>query len=161
MNATKRASLAGLLDAPPDAPPMPPRPAETQTPEIRTPEQQSSEVQSPSVQTPEVRSPGARKPRPRRAPARATPDAPAQAPGLPKYKRLERKELLIWPDQMTQLSIRARSLNRERRDRGLTAGERITANTLIRVAVALLLSRAGELAGATEEELRRSLGLPD
>jgi hypothetical protein len=40
-------------------------------------------------------------------------------------------------------------------------GERITANTLIRVAVAVLLSRSQELAGATEEELRRSLGLPE
>ena len=41
------------------------------------------------------------------------------------------------------------------------AGERITTNTLIRVAVALLLSRSQDLAGTTEEELRRSLGLPD
>jgi hypothetical protein len=46
------------------------------------------------------------------------------------------------------------------RNRG-GAGERITQNTLIRVAVALLLSRTGDLAGTTEEELRRSVGLPD
>jgi hypothetical protein len=37
------------------------------------------------------------------------------------------------------------------------AGERITMNTLIRVAVALLLSRARDLKGVNEEELRRSL----
>jgi hypothetical protein len=63
----------------------------------------------------------------------------------------------MWPDQITNLSILARVLNRSR---GGT-GERITTNTLIRVAVALLLSRSQDLAGTTEEELRRSLGLPD
>ena len=78
-------------------------------------------------------------------------------PGLPKYLRLERKELLIWPDQITNLSILARVLNRNRGG----AGERITTNTLIRVAASLLLSRSQDLAGTTEEELRRSLGLPD
>jgi hypothetical protein len=54
------------------------------------------------------------------------------------------------------MSILARVLNRNRGG----AGERITTNTLIRVAVALLLSRSQDLAGTTEEELRRSLGLP-
>jgi hypothetical protein len=83
------------------------------------------------------------------------PGPPAQVPGLPKYLRLERKELLIWPDQITDLSILARVLNRNRGG----AGERITTNTLIRVAVALLLSRSQDLAGTTEEELHRSPGL--
>jgi hypothetical protein len=87
-------------------------------------------------------------------PVAQTPPSP---PGLPKYLRLERKELLIWPDQVTSLSILARVLNRNRQG----AGERITINTLIRVAVALLLSRSQDLAGTTEEELRRSLGPPD
>jgi hypothetical protein len=89
--------------------------------------------------------------------AAPAPQAPAGIRGLPKYLRLERKELLIWPDQITNLSILARVLNRNRRG----AGERITTNTLIRVAVALLLSRSQDLVGTTEEELRRSLGLPD
>jgi hypothetical protein len=80
-----------------------------------------------------------------------------QTPGLPKYLRLERKELLIWPGQITRLSLLARVLNRNRGGQG----ERITQNTLIRVAVALLLSRSQELAGATEDELKRSLGLLD
>jgi hypothetical protein len=154
MNATKRASLAGMLTTPLETPPIPARLPETQTPEVRTPGQQSTDVRTPGQQTPEVRSPATRKARSRRA------AGPAPPPDLPKYKRLERKELLIWPDQITELSIRARSLNRIRRDRG-GEGERITQNTLIRVAVALLLSRAGELAGSTEEELRHSLGLPD
>jgi hypothetical protein len=63
----------------------------------------------------------------------------------------------MWPDQITKLSILARVLNRNRAG----AGERITTNTLIRVAAALLLSRSQDLAGTTEEELRRSLGLAD
>jgi hypothetical protein len=83
--------------------------------------------------------------------------APAASPGLPKYLRLERKELLMWPDQITNLSILARMLNRSRGG----AGERITVNTLIRVATALLLSRSQDLEGTTEEELRRSLGLAE
>ena len=118
--------------------------------------------------TPEVQSPGPREEQPPEVPERTGPAAAepraqrsrtpeVQTPELPKYLRLERKELLIWPDQITQLSILARSLNRRRGGEG----ERITTNTLIRVFVAAGLARAGELAGATEEELRRSLGLPD
>ena len=63
----------------------------------------------------------------------------------------------MWPGQITKLSILARVLNKNRGG----AGERITVNTLIRVATALLLSRSQELEGTTEEELRRSLGLPE
>ena len=135
MSPGKRGSLAGLQPAPAAPRPLPVRPsaspADTQTPE--------------AVRPKGVRQAGAPEPRP-----------PAEVPGLPKYLRLERKELLIWPDQITKLSILARVLNRNRRG----AGERITTNTLIRVAVALLLSRSQDLAGTTEEELRRSLGLP-
>ena len=99
----------------------------------------------------------ARRRAPRAARGARRPGPRPRSPGLPKYLRLERKELLIWPDQITNLSILARVLNRNRGG----AGERITTNTLIRVAAALLLSRSQDLAGTTEEELRRSLGLPD
>jgi hypothetical protein len=157
VNAAQRGKLTQLQGPPPAVPPpMPARPSVPPPAEIQTPEQQTSEVQSTEVQTP-----GATGPKPRR-PSRGQPAAqprriPAEVPGLPKYKRLERKELLIWPDQITNLSILARVLNRNRGG----AGERITTNTLIRVAAALLLSRSQDLAGTTEEELRRSLGLPD
>ena len=101
------------------------------------------EPQTPEAVRPKgVRQAGAPEPRP-----------PAEVPGLPKYLRLERKELLIWPDQITQLSILARVLNRNRRG----AGERITTNTLIRVAVDMLLGQAGKLRGSTEDELRNSV----
>jgi hypothetical protein len=156
VSPAKRGSLTGMLSAPVAAPPMPARSATPSPAEIQTPEQQTLEVRSSEVQPPEAASwrPARRQ---ARQPAAPVPQAPAGSPGLPKYLRLERKELLIWPDQITNLSILARVLNRNRKG----AGERITTNTLIRVAVALLLSRSQDLAGTTEEELRRSLGLPD
>jgi hypothetical protein len=43
---------------------------------------------------------------------------PASPPGLPKYLRLERKELLIWPDQVTDLSILARGAEQEPSESG-------------------------------------------
>ena len=153
MSSGKRGSLTGMLPVPVAAPPMPARPAAPSPAEVQTPEQQTPEVRSTEVQTP-----GAASLRPARRQARqSAPQAPAGIPGLPKYLRLERKELLMWPDQITNLSILARVLNRTRGG----AGERITVNTLIRVATALLLSRSQDLAGTTEEELRRSLGLPE
>jgi len=157
MSPKQRASLAGLQPAPAAVPPLPARPAAPPPVEVQTPVQQSTEVQSPEVQAPEASEPGPGRGRPPGPPPRPERRPPAEVPGLPKYLRLERKELLIWPDQITKLSILARVLNRNRGG----AGERITTNTLIRVAAALLLSRSQDLAGTTEEELRRSLGLPD
>lgn len=149
----RRGSLASLQPAASQAPPLPARPAPAPPAKPQTPEVRSTEVQ-----TPGARKPPARRRAGDRAQARRGPGTPeVQTPGLPKYLRLERKELLLWPEQVTRLSIQARALNRTRRGQG----ERITVNTLIRVAVALLLSRSQDLAGTTEEELRRSLGLPD
>ena len=156
MSPGKRGSLAGLQPAPAAVPPLPARPAAPPPAEIQTPVQQTPEVRTPEVQTPGAAEPRARR-RSKGRPAAQPSRTPAPSPGLPKYLRLERKELLIWPDQITNLSILARVLNRNRGG----AGERITTNTLIRVAAALLLSRSQDLAGTTEEELRRSLGLPD
>ncbi|MGH3277382.1 MAG: hypothetical protein ACRDNZ_24025 [Streptosporangiaceae bacterium] len=71
---------------------------------------------------------------------------------------MERKEAALWPRQVNELTILRRVLNR-RRGRG--QGERITENTLIRVAVDLLIANGDKLAGTTEEELRHSLGIRD
>jgi hypothetical protein len=73
---------------------------------------------------------------------------------LPKYQTLDRKETRLRADQLEALNTVTKGLNRKRRGKG----ERLTDNTLIRVAVDLLLSRADELQGMTEEELRQSLG---
>ncbi len=139
----RRGSLAALQPAASQAPPLPARPQAP--PPAR---EQGPEDRSPEVQTPVARPPGGKR---RRTPARPggaragksqaleVQSLEVRTPGLPKYLRLERKELLIWPDQMTRLSLLARVLNRSRGGEG----ERITQNTLIRVAVALLLSRPG------------------
>ena len=83
-----------------------------------------------------------------------TGDDPPAAPG-PRYLALTRKEARFTDDQLDELSALTRQLNKTRQGRG----ERITDNTLIRVAVDLLLQRADELAGHDENELRQSVGL--
>ena len=72
---------------------------------------------------------------------------------IPKWQRLERKELRLRADQLDELARIRRALNRQRGGEG----ERITDNTLIRVAVDMLLGRAGKLRGTTEDELRKSV----
>ena len=95
---------------------------------------------------------------------RVTPDSPAKtskktiAPELetlpgPRYSRLDRKETRLRPDQYEGLTEHARRLNRAKG----TGGERITENTLIRIAIDMLLARATELDGKTEEQLRKSV----
>lgn len=74
----------------------------------------------------------------------------------PRYLELDRKELRIRGDQADDLTALTRQLNRARKGEG----ERITDNTLIRVAIDLLMRDRGKLQGATEAELLRSV-LPD
>ncbi|WP_264320938.1 hypothetical protein [Zarconia navalis] len=80
----------------------------------------------------------------------------SQSTQVPKYLTLIRKETRLREDQLDRLTAIARKLNRAKR-----GGERITENTLIRVAVDLLLDRADVLSGATEAELRDSLSLEE
>jgi hypothetical protein len=89
-----------------------------------------------------------------RQPARARRTTPELTESqTPKWQELERKELRLRPGQLDELARLRRLLNRQRAG----AGERITENTLIRVAVDLLLASSGQLAGATEDELRDSV----
>lgn len=76
-----------------------------------------------------------------------------QRVAVPKYLTLLRKEARLREDQTLALARLARQLNRQKRKRG----ERITENTLIRVAVDLLLSQEDQIWGATEEEIREAL----
>lgn len=80
-----------------------------------------------------------------------------ELPTSPLYLQLTRKEVRFHDDQLEALDRLARRLQRERRGR---PGERITENTLVRVAVAALLKRADELTGATEAELLEVLQTP-
>jgi hypothetical protein len=102
----------------------------------------------------------AEKPEPRRPAPRRVARGPQDAgtagvteSQIPKWQRLERKELRLRADQLDELARIRRTLNRQRGGEG----ERITENTLIRVAVDVLLGRAGRLRGTTEDELRKSV----
>lgn len=80
-------------------------------------------------------------------------------PSVPMFARLTRKEARVREDQYAALSALARTLMRRRTVRA----ERITENTLIRVAIDFLLTHQHLLTGSTEEALRRSVttGLTD
>lgn len=84
-------------------------------------------------------------------------EAVTPAPRTPKYLRLERKEARLRGDQVDALSALVKRVNRRKASPG---GERITENTLIRVAVDWLLSQEEYVGGSTEEEIGRGLGLP-
>ncbi len=71
----------------------------------------------------------------------------------PLFSSLERKETRLREDQYTSLTAHARRLNKAKG----AGGERITENTLIRVAIDLLLSQVDRLEGATERELTDSV----
>ena len=83
-------------------------------------------------------------------------DSGSQDGELPRYLQLIRKEARLRDDQVEALAALRRRVLRQRRDRT----EPITDNTLLRVAVDLLLTRQADLAGDTEDDLRASLGLP-
>lgn len=93
--------------------------------------------------------------RPRGPRRPATPAPAASAATGAGYLSFERKEARLRADQYAQLTEQSRRLNRAKG----TGGQRITENTLIRVAIDLLLERADMLSGATEAELRKSVSL--
>jgi hypothetical protein len=134
-----RQSVADLLGEVNQAPTvLPPRPAPAEA------------APAAAVEKPEPR-----RPAPRRI-ARGPRDADTAGvteSQIPKWQRLERKELRLRADQLDELARIRRTLNRQRGGEG----ERITENTLIRVAVDMLLGRAGKLRGTTEDELRKSV----
>jgi hypothetical protein len=74
----------------------------------------------------------------------------------PLYLSYQRKEARLREEQQKGLTLLARRLSRAKG----SGGERITENTLIRVAVDLLLARSAQLAGNDEAALRNSLDLP-
>lgn len=99
-----------------------------------------------STTVPEVEAP--------EAPEAASTVVPGRAKAPAKYLQLVRKEARFTDDQLQGLTALTRQLNRTRNG----TGERITDNTIIRVAVDLILTD-DRLAGTTEHELRKSVGL--
>jgi RNA polymerase-interacting CarD/CdnL/TRCF family regulator len=73
--------------------------------------------------------------------------------GKPRYQTFERTDARLRPDQVTALSELRKRVAANRTDRT----ERITDNTMLRLAVDLLLKNATHITGNTEEEMRRAL----
>jgi hypothetical protein len=108
--------------------------------------------------TQQLNKPQTKAPTPRKRAAKtaaATQSASAKDPAMeaPLYLRLERKETRLRVDQYEALTVHARRLNRAKGP----GGERITENTLIRVAIDLLLKNADQLSGPDETSLRNSV----
>lgn len=93
--------------------------------------------------------------KPKSAPRAESKPSKAKATVPPAYMTLLRKEARLREEQVDALTVAARELNRAKP----AGGERITENTLIRVAVDLLLSQGKKLEGSTETEIRKSVGL--
>jgi hypothetical protein len=72
---------------------------------------------------------------------------------LPKYAQLVPFNLRLREDQVAALAELERAVMKRRKQKG---GERITKNTLIRVAVDYLIANADKLEGDTEESLIQS-----
>ena len=85
--------------------------------------------------------------------ARAEADTPPEDRRLAMFAQLTRKDARVRRDQDAALTTLAKTLMRRRP----VKAERITENTLIRIAIDLLLAHAGELRGSTEDELRNSV----
>lgn len=105
----------------------------------------------------EVSSPSEGKTRtPRKSQSARAKAAPTPAPvtSEPLYLRLVRKETRLREEQYETLTEYARKLNRAKAP---GTGERITENTLIRVAIDLLLPHLGEMSGNDEAQLRESV----
>ena len=90
------------------------------------------------------------------------PDAEAEEEEVPAvtvpstgYLSYERKETRLREDQYADLTLTSRRLNRAKGP----GGERITENTLIRVAIDMLLAKKADLRGVDEAALRKSMGL--
>ena len=71
----------------------------------------------------------------------------------PSYLRFVRKDTRLREDQLEALTRHARRLTRKRH----SAGPRVTENTLIRVAVDLLLDRIEKATGDGEDALLKSV----
>lgn len=78
--------------------------------------------------------------------------AQVDAPSLPLYRRLTRKEARLREEQLRAVTELRRRLNLERSE----GSEAFTDNSVIRVAVDLLLRVSEEVAGSNEQELLAS-----
>lgn len=134
-----RANLGHLLGKVEDPPQVSPTAPEREpTPPVEVP----APTPTPMPKIPKTVAPRAAKPKP----------AALEVSG-PAYLKFVRKETRLREDQQNQLTLAARRINRAK-----AAGtSRITDNTLIRVAVDLLLQRIERASGDDETSLLESL----
>jgi hypothetical protein len=71
----------------------------------------------------------------------------------PRYKTFERTDARLRPDQVAAIGALRKRVAANRTDKS----ERITDNTMLRLAVDLLLAHADDIQGNTEEDMRRAL----
>lgn len=81
------------------------------------------------------------------------PVIPSVGSPTPAYLRYVRKETRLREDQQNRLTLEARRLNRAKKN----PGARITENSLIRVAVDLLLAQISDAEGDDETAIRKSM----
>jgi hypothetical protein len=98
--------------------------------------------------------------KPARPPSRVAPPSekqtaphPVEESATPAYLRYVRKETRLREDQQNQLTLQARRLNRAK----TSPGSRITENSLIRVAVDLMLAKIERASGDDEDAIRKSM----
>lgn len=135
-----RANLGDLLGKVEDLPQVAPtKPEREPTPQVEAP----ARITKPTPEN--VRPSSSRPPKPK--PQVVTEEL------RPAYLRFVRKETRLREDQQNQLTLAARRLNRAK----AAGAPRITDNTLIRVAVDLLLSRVERASGDDEAALLESI----
>lgn len=83
---------------------------------------------------------------------KTSPAAP-EDPEQPKYQQLDRVEARLREDQVAKLNELTKRVSKARTERS----ERITNNTLIRIAVDLLVKYEHGLVGNTEDDLRKAV----
>ena len=83
----------------------------------------------------------------------SVPSEPSTDSHAPTYLRYVRKETRLREDQQNRLTLEARRLNRAKK----TRGARITENSLIRVAVDVLLTQIDRAVGDDEDTIRKSM----
>jgi hypothetical protein len=147
-----RANLRGLIGNLGDTEAPDPQPAVDVPGELSTPPELPKPATKPSTSKASTTRVEVRQSLSRPVP----PSVRVDAPGV-RFSDFQRKETRLRVDQQDALTEHARRLNRAKG----VGGQRVTDNTLIRVAVDLLLSKADYLAGPDEAGLRRSLGLRD
>jgi hypothetical protein len=144
-----RADLSSLLGRLPDEPTFP---VEQPQPELVIPGPGRSFIREVDDGLDRMGPDKAQALRVRRSQRRGAAEAAAQT-SEPSYLHFVRKDTRLREDQLEQLTKESRRLNRAKRNTGV----RITDNTLIRVAVDLLLARIENASGDDEAAILGSL----